>query len=184
MTEKSPPSADVPQATRRDFLYLTAGAMGAVGTAGVLVPFIDSMNPAADVRALASVDVDISQIQPGEGTTTMWRGKPVFIRRRTEAEIQDVRHISLKSLKDPETDEARTQNPEWLVVIGICTHLGCIPTQRKSVKTQEDGWLCACHGSAYDVSGRVLSGPAPRNLEVPVYTFLNDAKTIRIGEST
>ena len=172
----------IPKATRRDFLYLSAGAMGAVGTGAALVPFIQSMNPAADVLATSTVDVDLGNIKSGQSYTVMWRDKPVFIRRRTDEEVKGVRSIPLKDLKDPQTDEARTKNPEWLVVVGVCTHLGCIPNQRKSMDPGEDGWLCACHGSKYDSSGRILSGPAPTNLEVPAYKFINDNKTIRIGE--
>lgn len=171
------------QASRRDFLLLTAGAMGAIGGCAAIVPFVSSMNPSADVLSQSSVDVDIEHIKPGDSITVMWRGKPVFIRRRTDEEVKSVRDISLKTLKDPQTDESRTKVPEWLVVVGICTHLGCIPTIRKSIDTKEDGWLCACHGSKYDASGRILSGPAPRNLDVPVYTFINNNKSIRIGES-
>lgn len=173
---------DIPQATRRDFLYLTAGAMGAVGAGAVAVPFIKNMGPADDVLAASTVDVDLAHIKPGEVMTTLWRGKPVFIKNRTPEEVKDVRAIPLNSLKDPETDQERTQNPEWLVVIGVCTHLGCIPTQRKNVKVSDEGWTCSCHGSKYDDSGRIISGPAPKNLEVPTYKFIKDNKVIRIGE--
>lgn len=171
-----------PQATRRDFLYLTAGAMGAVGAGAAAIPFIKSMGPAKDTLAAATVDVDISSIKEGEVMTTMWRGKPVFIKHRGAEEIKDVRAFPLTSLKDPQTDEARTKNPEWLVVVGVCTHLGCIPTQRKNVSAAEQGWICSCHGSRYDDSGRIISGPAPENLAVPKYKFMNENKTIRIGE--
>lgn len=178
---KNNPNDTVGQATRRDFLFLTAGTMSAIGGCAALVPFISSMNPSADVLSQSSVDVDIDHIKPGESVTVMWRGKPVFVRRRTPEEIKSVREIPLRNLKDPQTDEARTQTPEWLVVIGICTHLGCIPTVRKSMDPMNEGWLCACHGSQYDASGRILSGPAPRNLDIPVYTFIKDNKAIRIG---
>jgi ubiquinol-cytochrome c reductase iron-sulfur subunit len=171
-----------PQATRRDFLYLTAGAMGVVGAGAAISPFIRSMNPSDDVLALSTVDVDISHIQPGQSVTVMWRGKPIFIRHRTEEEITQARSMSLKSLPDPQTDEARVKNPQWLIVIGVCTHLGCIPTQRKSMSAEEGGWLCSCHGSKYDTSGRIVAGPAPKNLEVPSYKFLNDGKLLRIGD--
>lgn len=180
---KDNPTNTVGHASRRDFLFLTAGAMGAIGGCAAIVPFVSSLNPAADVLSQSSVDVDIDHIKQGDSLTVMWRGKPVFIRRRTEEEVKTVREISLKTLKDPQTDQSRTKNPEWLVVIGICTHLGCIPTIRKSIDPMVDGWLCACHGSHYDVSGRIISGPAPRNLDVPVYTFIKDNKAIRIGES-
>lgn len=171
-----------PQATRRDFLYLTAGAMGAVGAGAAAIPFIKNMGPADDVLAASTVDVDLAHIKPGEIMTTLWRGKPIFIKNRTPEEVKDVRAIPLSSLKDPETDQARTKNPEWLVVVGICTHLGCIPTQRKNVKVADEGWVCSCHGSKYDDSGRIISGPAPKNLLVPQYKFIKDNKVIRIGE--
>jgi len=172
----------VPQATRRDFLYLTAGAMGAIGAGATAIPFIKSMGPADDVLAASTVDVDLGNIKPGDTMTALWRGKPVFIKHRTEAEIKEVESIPLNQLKDPETDQARVKKPEWLVVVGVCTHLGCIPTQRKNVKLADEGWICACHGSKYDGSGRILSGPAPKNLEVPGYKFINENKAIRIGE--
>ena len=180
---KDDPPNPVGQTTRRDFLFLTAGAMGTIGGCAALVPFIKSMNPSTDILLQSSIDVDIDHIKPGDFITQMWRGKPIFIRRRTENEIKSVREVSLKTLKDPQTDQARTKNPEWLVVIGICTHLGCIPTIRKSMDPGLEGWLCACHGSHYDISGRIITGPAPRNLDVPVYTFIKENKAIRIGES-
>lgn len=172
-----------PQATRRDFLYITAGAMGAVGAGAAAIPFIKSMGPADDVLAASTIDVDIANIKPGEITVALWRGKPVFIKHRTAEEIKDVEAFPLSQLKDPETDQARVKKPEWLVVVGVCTHLGCIPTQRKNVKVADEGWTCSCHGSKYDDSGRILSGPAPKNLEVPQYKFMNENKVIRIGEA-
>jgi ubiquinol-cytochrome c reductase iron-sulfur subunit len=157
--------------------------MGVVGVGAGICPLIRSMNPADDVLALSTVDVDISAIQPGQSITVLWRGKPVFIRHRTEQEIEAARNAPLKSLIDPQTDEARVKNPEWLVVVGVCTHLGCIPTQRKAMSTDDaGGWLCSCHGSRYDTSGRVIVGPAPQNLPVPTYKFLNDGKLLRIGD--
>lgn len=174
---------NTPQATRRDFIHISAGAFAAVGAGAVVVPFIQSMNPADDTLASSTVDVDVSKLNPGDSIVSMWRGKPVFIKRRTDAEVKEVRAWPLKDLKDPQTDESRVQKPDWLVVIGVCTHLGCIPTQRKNlIKQANDGWLCACHGSVYDASGRIISGPAPLNLPVPAYTFINDNKIIRIGE--
>lgn len=172
------------ETTRRDFIFLAAGAAGAVGVGAATLPFIQSMNPAADVLAGASVDVDISAIQPGQSLTVLWRGKPVFIRHRTPEEIKNAENVSLKSLRDPQTDAQRVKDPAWLVMVGICTHLGCIPNQRKGLAGDPDngGWLCPCHGSYYDTSGRIVKGPAPTNLEVPSYKFLNN-KTIRIGES-
>lgn len=161
---------------RRDFLMLTAGVAGGIGVCAATLPFIDSMNPSADVMALSSIDVDIKNIQPGNSITMMWRGKPIFIRRRTTEEVKIAEGASLKNLPDPQTDNERFgKNPEWLVVIGVCTHLGCVPG------IKPDGWLCSCHGSVYDTSGRIVSGPAPKNLEVPPYQLMNDNTVIRIG---
>lgn len=171
------------QATRRDFLALTATAMAAVGAGAAALPFIKSLNPAADTLALATLDVDIKNFQVGQTKTVMWRGKPVFIRRRTAEEIDAVKDTALRALPDPQTDEERFgKNLEWLVVVGVCTHLGCVPGERKNMKPGEaGGWLCACHGSFYDASGRIISGPAPKNLEVPPYQLLSDNTVLRIG---
>ncbi len=168
--------------TRRDFLYLAAGAFGAVGTACALWPFIDSMNPAADVLALSTVEVDISPVQVGQRITVSWRGQPVFIDHRTDEQIKQARDVKVDELRDPQSDQTRTKKPEWLIVVGICTHLGCVPLGQKpsDPKGEFGGWFCPCHGSQYDTSGRIRLGPAPRNLEVPAYSFIND-KTVRIG---
>ena len=168
--------------TRRDFLYLTAAAMGVVGAAAVAWPIIDSMNPAADVRALSSTEVDLSPVEVGMAITVIWRGNPVFVRHRTAAEIEAARGVALDDLPDPETDEARVQKAEWLIMVGICTHLGCIPKGQRvgDAKGDWDGWFCPCHASHYDTSGRIRKGPAPRNLDVPPYEFLDDT-TIHIG---
>jgi len=168
--------------TRRDFLYLTAGAFGAVGAASFAWPLIDSLNPAADTLALATVDVDLAPIAEGQAITVVWRGKPVFVRHRTAAEIEEARATNVEQLRDRETDEERVQQPEWLVMVGICTHLGCIPLGQKTTdpKGEYGGWFCPCHGSHYDTSGRIRRGPAPTNLEVPTYAFTSDT-TIRIG---
>jgi len=168
--------------TRRDFLYLTAGLMGAVGAAAVAWPIIDSMNPAADVRALSSIEVDLSPVEEGMAITVIWRGNPVFVRHRTAAEIETARGVALDDLPDPETDEARVQKPQWLIMVGVCTHLGCIPKGQRVGEAKGDfgGWFCPCHGSHYDTSGRIRKGPAPRNLDVPPYEFLDDT-TIHIG---
>ncbi len=170
--------------TRRDFLDLSLATIvvGAAGTALFAWPIIDSMNPAADVLALATVEVDLSAIEVGQSITIKWRGKPVFIRRRTEAEIAEARADDAADLKDPQTDAERVQKPEWLVMVGVCTHLGCIPLGQKPSDPKGDygGWFCPCHGSHYDLSGRIRLGPAPRNLPVPQYTFLDDS-AIRIG---
>ncbi len=168
--------------TRRDFLYLATAAAGAVGAAAVAWPFVASMNPAADTLALASIDVDLSAIQVGQAITVTWRGKPVFIRHRTEEEIAAARAVPVSELKDPQTDDARVQKAQWLVMVGICTHLGCVPGGQKGsdVKGDYSGWFCPCHGSHYDTSGRIRKGPAPTNLLVPDYRFTNDT-SIRIG---
>jgi len=170
--------------TRRDFLYLTAAAFGAVGAGSVAWPFIDQMNPAADTLALSTTEVDLSPIEEGQAITVMWRGKPVFIRHRTAEEIQRAKADDAADLRDPETDSERTKpgHEQWLVMIGICTHLGCVPLGQKEtdVKGEYGGWFCPCHGSNYDTSGRIRKGPAPKNLAVPDYTFLSDTK-IKIG---
>jgi ubiquinol-cytochrome c reductase iron-sulfur subunit len=171
-----------PSATRRDFLIITSGTLGALGLATFAWPFIKSMNPSADVLAQASIDVDLKPIAVGQAITVVWRGKPVFIRHRTAAEIQEARTVALNALIDPEADDIRTKKPEWLVVVGICTHLGCVPLGQKPSDPKGDyhGWYCPCHGSQYDTSGRVRHGPAPTNLVVPPYAFFNDT-TLRIG---
>ena len=169
--------------TRRDFLYLTAAAMGVVGTAAVAWPIIDSMNPAADVRALSSTEVDLSPIEEGMAITVLWRGNPVFVRHRTAEEIATARAVPLDDLPHPETDEERVQKPQWLIMVGVCTHLGCIPKGQRvgENKGEYNGWFCPCHGSHYDTSGRIRKGPAPRNLDVPPdITFLDDT-TVSIG---
>ena len=163
---------------RRDFLFTASYTVGAVGIGATIWPFIDQMNPDSSVKALATTEVDISQIEPGKSITVLWRGKPVFIKRRTSEEIERARKVDLKDLKHPERDEDRAQNPEWLVTLGICTHLGCVPLTNKG--DYKGGWFCPCHGSHYDESGRIRSGPAPTNLEVPQYTFV-DSNTIKIG---
>lgn len=174
--------------TRRDFLNITASAAGVVGIGAAAVPFFDSMNPAADVRALASVDINLKHILEGQTVTVMWRGKPVFIRNRPEAEIEMANNVSLRDLRDPQTDKERFgKNQRYLIAVGICTHLGCIPLSRKptdplpGISTQMGGWHCPCHGSFYDVSGRIRLGPAPKNLLVPEYKFIEDGAAVRIG---
>ena len=169
-------------ATRRDFLYLTAGAMGAVGVGSAAWPLVDSMNPAADVLALATTEVDISKVAVGQAVTVVWAGKPVFIRHRTPEEIKDAESTDASTLRDPQTDQSRVKKPEWLIVVGICTHLGCIPQGQKPGQPRGDfnGWFCPCHGSQYDTSGRIRLGPAPTNLAVPKYEFVSDT-LVRIG---
>ncbi len=170
------------EGTRRDFIYLLTGAVGAVGVAGVAWPLIDTMNPSADVLALATVEVDLSPIAVGQSLTVMWRGQPVFIRHRPEEQIVAAEETPLDELKDPQTDEARVQRPEWLVVVGVCTHLGCVPLGQNPGDNRGEygGWFCPCHGSVYDTSGRIRQGPAPTNLPVPPYAFLDDTR-IRLG---
>ena len=168
--------------SRRDFLMLSATAFTTVGLAAAVWPFISAWNPSQDVLALSSTEVDLSDIEVGQRITVKWRGSPVFIDHRTEGQIADAAATPLDDLPDPEPDSARVQRPEWLVVVGVCTHLGCIPVGQKPGEQVGDfgGWFCPCHGSMYDTSGRIRSGPAPTNLLVPEYTFLDDT-TIRIG---
>lgn len=171
--------------TRRDFLYVATGAVGAVGVAGAVWPLIDQMNPDASVLALASIEFDLSSIAEGETVTIKWRGLPVFVRHRTAADIDAARNTPMSDLKDPETDEARVAagHDQWLIMIANCTHLGCVPTfagEAVTVGTVADGWFCPCHGSQYDTSGRILKGPAPKNLVVPPYEFLSDT-LVKIG---
>jgi len=162
---------------RRDFIFTASYALGAVGIGAAAWPLIDQMNPDASVKALASTEVDISGVERGQSITVLWRGKPVFIRRRTDEEIAKAKKVDLKDLKHPETDEERAKNPEWLVMLGVCTHLGCVPLGDKG---EYGGWFCPCHGSHYDTSGRIRKGPAPTNMEVPKYEFVN-SNTIKIG---
>ena len=148
-----------------------------MGIGATIWPFIDQMNPDRSVKALATTEVDISQVEPGKSITVLWRGKPVFIKRRTKFEISEAQSVDLNALKHPEKDEDRVKKPEWLVMLGICTHLGCVPI---SDKGEYNGWFCPCHGSHYDTSGRIRKGPAPVNMEIPKYEFV-DNNTIKIG---
>ena len=170
-------SGATPNPSRRDVVYLATGAGAVTAVGAVAWPLVAQMNPDASTRALASTEVDLASVPEGQIITVKWRGKPVFIRHRTEKEIKDAQSVSLTDLPDPEADDKRVQKPQWLVVIGICTHLGCIPTGKEG---EYDGWFCPCHGSSYDVSGRIRSGPAPNNMEVPTYAFISDTK-IKIG---
>ncbi len=168
--------------TRRDFLFLSAAAFGAVGAGSVAWPFINQMNPSADTVALSTTEVNLAPIEVGQAITVMWQGKPVFIRHRTAEEIKLAEDTDIAALRDPQTDADRVQKPQWLVMVGICTHLGCVPQGQKStdVKGEYHGWFCPCHGSHYDTSGRIRKGPAPKNLAVPNYQFLGET-SIRIG---
>ena len=162
---------------RRDFLFTASYTVGAIGLGATVWPFIDQMNPDKSVKALASTEVDLTPIQPGNSITVLWRGKPVFVKRRTPGEIAEAKKVDIKDLKHPEKDEDRVKKEEWLVMLGICTHLGCVPLSNKG---EYNGWFCPCHGSHYDISGRIRKGPAPTNMEVPKYEFVN-ANTIKIG---
>ena len=167
---------------RRDFLYLATGAVGAIGTAIAAWPFIYSMNPAADVLALSTTEVDLAPVQTGQRITVKWRSQPVFVAHRTADEIKEADDVNVEELRDPQADSARVKKPEWLIMVGICTHLGCVPLGQRPTDPRGDwkGWFCPCHGSQYDTSGRIRKGPAPANLAVPQYAFLTDT-TIRIG---
>jgi ubiquinol-cytochrome c reductase iron-sulfur subunit len=175
-------TASTDDKTRRDFLYLSTAAVGAVGAALAAWPFVHSMNPAADTLALSTTEVDLEPIEEGQSITVVWQGKPVFVRYRTAAEIKAAEAVSLDDLIDPQADKDRVQKSQWLIMVGICTHLGCIPLGQKTTepKGEYDGWFCPCHGSHYDTSGRIRKGPAPRNLAVPVYTYLTDTM-VKIG---
>lgn len=181
-TVSSPPGHQDEGDTRRDFLLVTTATVGVVGAALAAWPFIHSMNPAADTLAVATTGVDLTPIDPGQRITVMWRGKPVFISHRTEAEIEAARAVPAGDMIDPEPDEARIIEPQWLVVVGVCTHLGCIPLGQRSGDPRGEfkGWFCPCHGSHYDTAGRIRRGPAPTNLPVPPYEFV-DATSIQIG---
>ena len=176
------PDASLDDESKRDFLLVATSTVGAVGAALAAWPLIHSLNPAADVLALSSTEVDLSPIEVGQAITVVWRGKPVFVRHRTPEEIKQAGAVPLSDLRDPQADSARVKKSEWLVMVGVCTHLGCIPLGQKStdMKGEFGGWFCPCHGSHYDGSGRIRKGPAPANLPVPPYEFLNDT-SIKIG---
>ncbi len=166
--------------TRRDFLYIATGAVAALGGVAALVPLVAQMNPdASTVAAGAPIDVDLAPIADGQAIKVFWRGKPIYIMHRTNKEIEEARSVDVASLPDPQTDQARVKqgHDQWLVLIGICTHLGCIPIAHQG---DYDGFFCPCHGSQYDTSGRIRRGPAPANLPIPPYEFVSDSK-IKIG---
>jgi ubiquinol-cytochrome c reductase iron-sulfur subunit len=169
---------------RRDFLMLATGAFAAVGVGVMAWPFVDSMNPSQDVLALSSTDVELGPIAEGQAVTVMWRGKPVFVRRRTPKEIEEARSVPLSELRDPAPDQSRVKpgKDQWLIVVGVCTHLGCVPLGQKPTDPRGDygGWFCPCHGSHYDTAGRIRRGPAPLNLALPEYSFTSDTR-IRVG---
>ena len=175
------------EVTRRDFLYVATGAFAAVGGAFAAWPLISQMNPSANVLAVSTTEVDLTPIEVGQSIKVMWQGKPIFVRHRTQAEIDAARAVTMAELKDPTaendnlkgkadaSDANRVEKPEWLIVVGICTHLGCIPLVNEG---EYHGWFCPCHGSVYDTAGRIRKGPAPRNLEVPPYKFESDTKIL------
>ncbi|MBR1218177.1 ubiquinol-cytochrome c reductase iron-sulfur subunit [Bradyrhizobium sp. U87765 SZCCT0131] len=166
--------------TRRDFLYVATGAVAAVGAVATAWPLISQMNPdASTIAAGAPIDVDLTPIAEGQAIKVFWRGKPIYIMNRTKKQVEEARSVPVASLPDPQTDQARVKegHEQWLVVIGICTHLGCIPIAHEG---NYDGFFCPCHGSQYDSSGRIRQGPAPANLPLPPYAFLSDSK-IKIG---
>ncbi|PIE10921.1 MAG: ubiquinol-cytochrome c reductase iron-sulfur subunit [Rhodobacterales bacterium] len=190
--------ADHPEGTRRDFIYYATAGAGAVVTGAAVWPLVNQMNPSADVKALASIRRDVSALEPGQQMTVLWQGKPVFIRRRTEEDINHARETEVSDLPDPlarnanlpegspATDENRAMkgpegslDGEWLVQMGVCTHLGCVPLGDGAGDFH--GWFCPCHGSHYDAAGRIRKGPAPENLPIPVAFFVDDT-TIQLGE--
>lgn len=190
LTEDPLSHAEEDTGNRRDFLYVATAAAGAVTAGAAIWPLVNQMNPSADVQALSSIEVDVDGLEPGSQITVKWLGKPVFIRRRTEQEIADARDVPLADLPDQgaenenrrdadAADANRTLDEagEWLVMIGVCTHLGCVPLGDAG---DFGGWFCPCHGSHYDTAGRIRKGPAPENLPVPVATFVNDT-TIKLG---
>ena len=181
----------LPDPSKRDFLYIATSTAGAVGLASFVWPLVDQMNPDASTLALASIEVDVSSIEPGQAITVKWRGKPVFIRNRTDKEVEEAQKVQLSELKDAsarnrniDTGDASDVNrsagkdkENWIIMIGSCTHLGCVPV---GLAGDFGGWFCPCHGSHYDTAGRIRKGPAPENLAIPKYEFLSDTK-IKIG---
>ena len=171
-------------ARRRDFLNIAAVSFAGVGAATVLIPLVNQMNPSADVLALASIEVDVSKVQPGQGIKVSWRKQPVFVRNLMPKEIQEANAVPLSSLRDPQTLAERTKpgKPNWLITLGVCTHLGCVPLGIADGENKGPfgGYFCPCHGSAYDTAARIRQGPAPKNLAVPEYVF-KSATTVQIG---
>ncbi|KAK3905945.1 Rieske [2Fe-2S] iron-sulfur domain-containing protein [Staphylotrichum tortipilum] len=157
------------------FMVGTLGAISAAGAKSTVQEFLVNMSASADVLAMAKVEVDLASIPEGKNVIIKWRGKPVFIRHRTAAEIDEANQVNVASLRDPESDEQRVKRPEWLVMLGVCTHLGCVPIGEAG---DFGGWFCPCHGSHYDISGRIRKGPAPLNLEIPAYDFSDDGKLV------
>lgn len=169
-------------ASRRDFLNIATASAAAVGSAVAIWPFIDQMNPSADMLSLSVIEIDLSPIETGQRMTVKWRGKPVFVEHRTPTAIDAARAEDDAILKDPERDVDRVHKAEWLVLVGVCTHLGCIPLGQAqgAPRGDWDGWFCPCHGSHYDQSGRIRKGPAPRNLDIPPYRIVGET-VLQIG---
>lgn len=178
-TQSSTAHQESPNPGRRDFIFVAAGAVGAVGVAGAVWPLINQLNPDASVLALSSIEFDVSSIAEGESVTIKWRGLPVFVRHRTPAEIEEAKAVPLTDLKDPQTDAQRTKegHEQWLIMLANCTHLGCIPVGESG---EFGGWFCPCHGSQFDTAGRIRKGPAPTNLVIPPYDFVSDT-LVQIG---
>ncbi len=188
--------SDQGDVSRRDFIYIATTAFAAIGAAAALWPAIDQMNPDASALSLSSTEVDLAPVGVGQAITVLWRGKPIFIRHRTPEEIKMAQEVAVADLKDPDaevmgapsglpaTDANRTKpgKEQWLIAVGICTHLGCIPKGQSPTDDRGlyGGWFCPCHGSMYDTAGRIRQGPAPRNLDIPPYDFTTDTK-IKIG---
>ncbi len=169
---------------RRDFINIAAVSFAGVGVVATVFPLVNQMNPSADVLALSSIEVDISAIEPGQAIKTSWRKQPIFIRNLTAPEIEDANKVDVSGLRDPQTLAERTQvgKENWLITLGVCTHLGCVPlgAAQGEIKGEYGGYFCPCHGSHYDTAGRTRKGPAPTNLEVPEYSFLTDT-VVKIG---
>ncbi len=182
-------NATTAEPTRRDFLYIATGAAGAVGAALTAWPFIDQMNPTSSVLAMASIEIDLAPVVPGQEITAVFRSHPLFVRHRTPKEIAEAQSVALSDLPDklarnenlsesaPATDQNRVVKEEWLITSGVCTHLGCTPTKYEG---DYGGWLCHCHGSQYDTAGRIRKGPAPQNLAIPKYAFLSPTR-VKVG---
>jgi ubiquinol-cytochrome c reductase iron-sulfur subunit len=179
---------DAKEPSRRDFIHILTGVTAVGGAAAVAWPFVAQMNPAADTLALSTIEVDLATLQPGQEIKVFYRGKPVFIRYRTEADIADARASDSAAMRDPEADDVRirpsidgTKKPQYLVMEGVCTHLGCIPVG--PAQGDYKGWFCPCHGSHYDTSGRIRKGPAPKNLPVPPYIYASESRIV-IGKES
>lgn len=169
---------------RRDFIHIAATSFAGVGAAAVVLPLLNQMSASADVRAMASIEVDVASIQPGQAIKTMWRRQPVFIRNLTPAEVTEANKVPVSLLRDPQTLAERTKpgKENWLITLGVCTHLGCVPLGAASgeVKGEFGGYFCPCHGSHYDTAARIRKGPAPTNLVVPEFAFTTDT-VVKIG---